>query len=697
MKKFSEDYSFWVAEMCGCDDLLGKPVSISAFFWQNGKVSKKVNFLLDSKDYGNFSSVSELDLPSFLEISKACQDLKKKCEGFPLFVVADFGLSEFLKENDFIDFLWLSRAIFPFLNSHTLLSLAQRFELAEKIVKRNRNYPRNLAGLIVATIDYVQEKFTPDLCRLLADVGKDARVAGADFFGEMSDFLVSQSILSGSSLRKYQKDVNFFEHFVEKEDFVKLDAFFKKGGSLSKKFATYQARKPQVQMSKNVLSAFEKKQILLAEAGTGTGKSLAYLVPSLLYARSSGKQVVVSTNTINLQKQLMKKDVPLLVGSLPINFQVALLKGRGNYLCLQKFNQLKNDQLELGLNQLKQFFLILPWAWFTATGDISYHSGFGTNLGLWSRICSEPNSCLKRKCSFFRDCFLYKARAQASKSDVAIINHSLLLTELLAQMPTLSQAECVVVDEAHNLHSVALEYLGPQVSYTQISKFLDSIHNSKNRFQKGFLALLKSKLAVSKIPAADKKSFDKSSENLVEIVKNSDSVQNLFKEFFSFFEERSSYGKLRLKKKICETEIGIVCGRIAKKTTSKNCAGAVFKKNQTTPHNSPYHIVQKSIGRDAHQPAVISLDNLGTKNITPIMLQFRVYFAKIAKIVLTLQIFQIRSKFLSIYFEVRKARKMAVIESGASFTNFVMINPFFGVIARVKIVGNLGDIFNPHI
>jgi len=555
MKNFSQSFSFWVAEMKGCAELHGDPVSISLFFWKDNKISKKQNFLLDYKTDKDLANIAKEELPSSLQIDKACKDIKKKCGGQPLLVFADLELGEFLREKDFVDFLWLSKSVFPFLSSHTLLSLAERFDMKEKVLKRGRSYARTLAGLVLSTLDYIQEKFTPELCRMLSDIGSEAKINGAELFAQMSDFLISQSVLSSSSLRKYQKDVNYFEHIIKDEKEINLDKFFQHGGKLSKKFTSYQAREPQIQMSKNVLKAFEEKQILLAEVGTGTGKSLAYLVPSLIYARKSGRQVVVSTNTINLQKQLMKKDVPLLMGSLPLNFRIALLKGRGNYLCLQKFNQIKNDHFELGQKELEQMFLILPWAWFTATGDISYHSGFSANMRLWSRVCSDSNFCLKRKCSFFKDCFLYKARAQAAKSDVAIINHSLLLTELINQMPTLSQAECVVVDEAHNLHDVALSYLGPQVSYNRINKFLDSIYNSKNRFQKGFIALLKSKLSASKISSDDKKKFDKTIKSLTKIVKERDSIQTLFKGMFAFFGENSSYGKLRLKKKICELEI----------------------------------------------------------------------------------------------------------------------------------------------
>ncbi len=555
MTKFSQNFPFWVAQMKNCSQSPDKPVAISLFFWKDNKVSQKENFLWEDKTEEDLGSGSADKLPSSHAINKACRAIKERCGKQPLFVFADLELKQFLAEKDFIDFLWLSKAIFPFLSSHTLLSLAQRFEVKDKLLKKNIAYRRALAGIVLSTLDYIQEKFTPELCRLLADFGKEASIAGAEIFGQISDFLISQSVLSSSSLRKYQKDINYFEHIIEDEKEINLDKFFKSGGKLSKKFALYQAREPQIQMSKNVLQAFAQKQILLAEAGTGTGKSLAYLVPSLIHARKSGSQVVVSTNTINLQKQLMKKDVPLLMGSLPLNFRIALLKGRGNYLCLQKFNQIKNDHFELGQKELEQMFLVLPWAWFTATGDVSYHSGFSANMRLWSRLCSDSNFCLKRKCSYFKDCFLYKARAQASKSDVAIINHSLLLTELINQMPTLSQAESVVVDEAHNLHNVALSYLGPQVSYNQINKFFDSIYNNKNRFQKGFIALLKSKLAASKTPDENKKKIDATIKALSKIIKERESVQALFKSMFAFFSEKSSYGKLRLKKMICELEM----------------------------------------------------------------------------------------------------------------------------------------------
>ncbi len=558
MNKFSDSHPFWVAKMQDSIDLLGKPIAITVFFWNKGKVSKKKKFLLATQKIEDFNKIPFDKLPTTSQINKACQEIKDICEDCPLYVFADLGLKEFLEEKCFINFLLFSKAVFPFLSSHTLFSLAERFEVKEKVAKEDKNHFALLAGLVMATLDYIQEKFPPELCRYMGEIGTEAKIPGAELFQQMSNFLISQSVLSSFSLKKYQKDVNYFEHIVEEEKSFTLESIFKKGGVLSKKFSQYQTRKPQIQMAKNVLNAFKKKQVLLAEAGTGTGKSLAYLAPSLIYARSSGKQVVVSTNTINLQKQLMKKDVPLLMGSLPLSFRVALLKGRGNYLCLQKFNQIKNDHFELGQKELSQLFLMLPWAWFTATGDISYHSGFSTNLRIWSRVCSDSNFCLKRKCSYFKDCFLYKARAQATKSDVAIINHSLLLTELLNEMPTLTQAECIVVDEAHNLHNIALSYLGPQVSYNQISKFWDSLYSSKSRFQKGFITLLKSKLSASKISAEDKKLLNKVVKDLTKKARDNSSAQDLYSKIFAFFSEKSSYGKLRVKKSLCDLELQIL-------------------------------------------------------------------------------------------------------------------------------------------
>ncbi len=552
MMRFTDDFAFWVVEIASSDNK-NFPAFFNLFFYKKGRISK--NAFYSSKSFElNFpeSDIKKVSYFGELEIDETIEAIQRKADGFPLFVFANQELSPFLQENGLQDFLWICRSILPFLTSHSLESLSKNFGLTIPSSQNLKEKNKFFARLTVKILDYVQDKFTPELCKLMHDFGKEGGVHGIDFLDEMSGFLLSQSILTKSNLSKYQEDINYFEHIVSEEKKIEIDDFFEENGLLSKKFDFYQVRKSQIMMAENVLDAFENGRILLAEAGTGTGKSLAYLVPSIIYSKSTDKQVVISTNTMNLQRQLMTKDLPVLVDSLPINFKACLLKGRSNYLCLSKFNQQKNDSFDLSESEFAQMFLILPWIWFTNTGDISYHSGFSQGSRLWSKICSDSNFCTNRKCSFYKDCYLYKAKALAKKSDLVIVNHSLLVIELLLGMPTLNSAENFVIDEAHNFHGVALSHLGLQISYWELSKFFDSIHNKKNKFQKGIVPLIKSKLVGSSVSADDKKEFENVLQKLIEEVSQISSVEDFYRELFLHFKDNANYGKFRLKKMIAE-------------------------------------------------------------------------------------------------------------------------------------------------
>ncbi len=550
MMRFVDDFAFWVVEIASSTNK-SYPDYFNLFFYGKGKVSKNCIYLSKSSEWV-FPEKYSKKIKHFneFEIDDIVEAIQKKSGKEPLFVFATQELSHFLQEQGFQDFLWICKSILPFLTSHSLDSMGKRFDLTVPSLQNVKDRNRFFADLVTNVLDYVQSKFTPELCKLMYDFGKEGSLNGIDFLNEMSGFLLSQSILTKANLGKYQKDVNYFEHIAPEEKEVAVSDFFDKDGLLSKKFDFYQTRQSQILMAENVLNAFESGQILLAEAGTGTGKSLAYLLPSIIYSKATDKQIVISTNTMNLQRQLMKKDLPVLMESLPISFKACLLKGRSNYLCMSKFNQLKNDSFDLSKKEFTQMFLILPWIWFTNTGDISYHSGFNQGFRLWNKICSDSNFCTNRKCSFYKDCYLYKAKNLAKKSDLVIVNHSLLMMELLNDMPTLNSAENFVIDEAHNFHAVALSHLGMQVSYWELSKFLDSIHNKKNKFQKGIIPLIKAKLAASNILSNDKKEFDKILQNLSDKVSKISSIEEFYREVFLFFKGRASYGKLRLKEMI---------------------------------------------------------------------------------------------------------------------------------------------------
>ncbi|MGH7882743.1 MAG: helicase C-terminal domain-containing protein [Candidatus Dormibacteraceae bacterium] len=228
-------------------------------------------------------------------------------------------------------------------------------------------------------------------------------------------------------------------------------------GPLARALPGYEQRAGQVEMLRAVAQIMQRGGTLVVEAGTGTGKSLAYLIPAAARARASGERVVVTTHTHTLQEQLMEKDIPWLQAWLPFNFQVALLKGRSNYLSLRRWRHYLDEPCreveELGF-RLK----ILLWLSRTESGDRAELRLQGKEFGYWSQVASDPLDCIGVHCHS-GNCFVHRAREQAEQADVVVVNHALLMADAAAEGGLLPSFEHLVVDEAHHLEAAATEGL----------------------------------------------------------------------------------------------------------------------------------------------------------------------------------------------------------------------------------------------
>ncbi len=259
-------------------------------------------------------------------------------------------------------------------------------------------------------------------------------------------------------------------------DEAKLAALLEPGSEFASSFPGYEHRPQQIDMMRSVTRAFNQGDQLLAEAGTGTGKSVAYLVPAIHFATSNGQPVVVSTNTINLQDQLFNKDIPDLRKVLPVEFRAALLKGRSNYLCLRRFRAFRRSQ-SMDLNEVQVLAKILAWLPVTQTGDIAELSLRNDEQPVWRKVQAERETCLGDRCPHFRQgrCFFYRARQQAEAAHVIVINHALLLSDMMVDNRVLPEYHHLVIDEAHHLEARATEQLGFGLNRAQAHALLGSI------------------------------------------------------------------------------------------------------------------------------------------------------------------------------------------------------------------------------
>ncbi|WP_236285345.1 ATP-dependent DNA helicase DinG [Paenibacillus allorhizoplanae] len=231
--------------------------------------------------------------------------------------------------------------------------------------------------------------------------------------------------------------------------------------ALQQRFEVYEDRESQDQMILEVEKSLEADQHLMIEAGTGTGKSLGYLIPSIYYGLKYEKKVVVSTHTINLQEQLRERDIPLLKEIFPIPFKAAVLKGRSHYLCLRKFEtKLTTRDYENSREDPITAAQMVVWLSETEHGDEEELHFGNKGAQFWYSVASDTDSCLNRMCPWYKKCFYHRARNDANTADVIITNHSLLFTDMKAENRLLPSYKHLVIDEAHHFEEVASKHLG---------------------------------------------------------------------------------------------------------------------------------------------------------------------------------------------------------------------------------------------
>ena len=245
------------------------------------------------------------------------------------------------------------------------------------------------------------------------------------------------------------------------------------GGALSRALPAYEARPPQLAMAAQVEHALARGRALVVEAGTGTGKTLAYLLP----AARSGLKTVVSTATKTLQEQLAEKDVPLL-RALGVDAKVAFLKGRQNYLCLLRFEQFLRNPTFAVREEAAVFDAIAAWAETTQTGDRAELSELPENLASWRDLSATADQCIGAKCAHYDRCFVFRMRQKAAEADVIVVNHHLFFADLALRTSSagdtgaavLPKYDAVVFDEAHAVEEVATEHFGAQLSSFRVGE-----------------------------------------------------------------------------------------------------------------------------------------------------------------------------------------------------------------------------------
>lgn len=277
-----------------------------------------------------------------------------------------------------------------------------------------------------------------------------------------------------------------------------LESYLGDGSPLTSLLEGFEIREPQRHMLADVADAFNNKKIALIEAGTGTGKTLAYLLPAIKWAAENKKRVVISTNTINLQQQITEKDIPVLQKVFPQKFQAVLVKGRTNYLCLRKMHEAVAQPSLLDIDDAQEELdKIAAWAEKTSDGSKSDLS-FLPSEKVWEHVQSESDTTLRNHCKFYHKCFFYNARRRATTADLLIANHHLLFADLsvrtssenASEIAVLPKYERLILDEAHNLEEVASRYFGVSLTYAGVARTFNRLHRAKGGKETGQLPFL---------------------------------------------------------------------------------------------------------------------------------------------------------------------------------------------------------------
>ncbi|MBU8907280.1 ATP-dependent DNA helicase DinG [Desertibacillus haloalkaliphilus] len=315
-------------------------------------------------------------------------------------------------------------------------------------------------------------------------------------------------------------------------------------GPFAQSMEGYEIRDGQLEMMSQVDQAFHDHQHLLVEAGTGTGKSLGYLVPAVFYAKQQQKAVVISTHTIPLQEQLIQRDIPLLKKVIPFEFEASVLKGRSHYICLRKFEQKLAESYDDNYDTVLSKGQILVWLTETEHGDVEELNLPSGGRAFWHEIKSDGSSCTGKNCPWFSRCYYQRARRNAYQSDVIVTNHALLFSDLVSDTPLLPSYRQVIIDEAHHLEDVASDHFGVHSDYLTFNHYW----NRLGTLQEGDL-LYKLYTTATNINGSLESKFEQIESSINELKFE---VDELFRMIHTFVVER---------RKASTTEIGRISYR----------------------------------------------------------------------------------------------------------------------------------------
>ncbi len=550
-------------ETTGLDPHNDEIIEIAAIRTVNGEVTEEFSeFVKPTRPVPNFikilTNITDEQLASGLSCDIALKrlqaflgDAQVVCHNSPFDIgfinahLEKIGQSKLHNPNR--DTLELARIYLPFLRDHKLGTVCEFFgienESAHRAIHDARATAQVFDKLVRLILDEMPLKLNHNIQQLLDVAGRES----ASFLEEIVLYQQRFALLKKTRTRIFEVPDNILEHKPEETRPLSIEDIFDQDGRFSRTFEGYELREGQIEMAHAVEHAFREKEHLLVEAGTGVGKSLAYLIPSIRFTNDDRSKVVVTTNTKNLQEQLFNKDLPQVVRSVDIPFTAVILKGRDNYVCQRKWGDLHFDIPSLAPYEADALLLLEVWMHFTKTGDVSENSSFSRTRfrSVWKKACTERHFCNGRKCGSYKQCYLMRVRKAAEQASIVIVNHSLMLSDLLSNNATLGEYSKLIIDEAHNLPDIASSHLGVSIGHTDLVYFIRQIYSQRGRFQSGIIPQLKAAVTKSKIDKTTKDFIHNKCEEIQKSVEFDD-MPALFLEAGHVVDKKGSYGKLRV-------------------------------------------------------------------------------------------------------------------------------------------------------
>ncbi len=475
---------------------------------------------------------------------------------------------------DWIDTVLLAQIVFPSANGYSLAKLIDMLGIKNTAAHRSLGDAVATAELFITLIKELSS-LPQNTKKRLALLAKEDQTSLGDLIrnqvgknaGKTTDLKKRQG--KAPITEKGQRNPVLLDSYILDE--TEVESYFQDQGFYRQRLDDFEYRPQQMQMALAVTQAYNSRQHLLVEAGTGTGKSLAYLLPSVLFALGSGYQVAISTHTINLQEQLLQKDIPMLKKIINQDFKAVVLKGRNNYLCLRLY-----DSFCANPGENLRYFLMRIAVWLE---DASDGDGGKLNLGSfdkwkWALLAASKENCAAPHCRYCKGaCFINKTRKEAEDADLFILNHALLAANTSMENGFLPMLPYLVIDEAHHLEKAAEEQLTQEVNFYSLLVLLGRLHRFEKGQATGALELIAKQTPSLFWAEEERQEISGKLENLNLIleyaIKQSELFFALLKDSFSVLAAAECYypAKIKLDSKIKQTVNWVYLQEIGKELT----------------------------------------------------------------------------------------------------------------------------------